>query len=159
MGGASLNDKFELMTSNYGMCRFETQRRHPKSLGRMEQALLDTIQSTTKKKFDGKLEVTDESKEYDVDGFCKVVESGIQQYGFEPLFYGWNSSTSIMINLAKDRHMIGYEEVMVQHQIRLVEPPIATNAAGVETAESKQIRFAAYDEYKRRGISLSHLYL
>ena len=117
MGGASLNDKFELMTSNYGMCRFETQRRHPKSLGRMEQALLDTIQSTTKKKFNGKLEVTDESKEYDVDGFCKVVESGIQQYGFEPLFYGWNSSTSIMINLAKDRHMIGYKEVMMQHQI------------------------------------------
>jgi hypothetical protein len=103
MGGATLTIDYESKLSAYALLQFETQRWMPKTLRTLECKFQEQIRDSAVKKFDGKLKVANEAKEYNLEKFCEEVKNGIQYYGFQPFFYGPSQTdATTMINYVED---------------------------------------------------------
>jgi len=58
IGGARLNDAYEIVEGDNSLYRFFTQRRHEKTITSIERALRESRDTTTAVKFNGTLEPT-----------------------------------------------------------------------------------------------------
>ena len=76
--------------------------------GRWNSSFKSKFETLQIKKFDGKLEVANEAKEYGLEKFSEEVKNGILYYGFQPFFYGLSQAdANKMINYVEDRHLGG----------------------------------------------------
>ena len=58
IGGAKLNDNYEMSTGDNSLYRFATQRRHEKTITAIERSLREARDSITAIKFNGTLDTT-----------------------------------------------------------------------------------------------------
>ena len=81
IGGSFLDDQYRLTgTRHY---QYTSQRRSAKAVNSIEQALLTTIESKTAPKFNGNLEKTPSSSEYELEklSFIKQLKQKVQRHG------------------------------------------------------------------------------
>jgi hypothetical protein len=161
MGGAALTIDYELEASAYALLQYETQRRTPKTLRTLEFKFQEQIRDSSIKKFDGKLEVANEAKEYGLEKFSEEVKNGILYYGFQPFFYGPSQAdANKMINYVEDRHLVDLATVLQEHTTRLVKPAVVLDpVTNNETQESAKARLKCYDAYEQRDMALTRLYI
>ena len=81
IGGGELDDEYKLTgTRHY---KYTSQRRSAKVINSIEQALLKAIESKEIDKFNGKLEITKSSMDYELDkeGFVKQLKKKVRLHG------------------------------------------------------------------------------
>ena len=156
IGGNELDNSYRLMgTRHY---RFTSQRRSAKVINSIEQALINTIASKDSEKFNGSLEKTASTSEYEMDKetFIKRLKKKVQLHG-QQTFYAVEYDGEVVL-LFENYHKVTVDEVIVQHEIRSEEAdPELDDATGLETDESKERRFIAYDEFEFDDFGLSRL--
>jgi hypothetical protein len=82
IGGAGLNDAYEMSAEDFSLHRFSTQRRHEKTITSIESALRDTYDSTTGVKFNGALEPTHGTpNEIGKERFLVLLKNRVKVYG------------------------------------------------------------------------------
>ena len=156
LGGSKLDDTYRLTGTRHN--RFTGQRRGPKVINSIEQALLKTIDSTDACKFNGNLEKTESAQptEIDKETFIKQLQKKVRLHG-QQSFYSIMYQTEV-ITLFDNYHKFTVEEVIDQHEYRCDEPqPVLDTNTNLETEESKQLRFESYDEYEFDDFGLSRL--
>jgi len=121
LGGSELNDNYELTgTRTY---KYSAQRRHPKAIGSLEQALIDARDSTTIPKFNGQLELdktASSEPEVDKAEFVKLLKDKVKHYG-QQSFYVANIDGHA-VSLFENYHKLSVEDVINQHTARCNEP-------------------------------------
>ena len=156
IGGSELDDTYKLTgTRHY---RFTGQRRGPKVVNSIEQALLKTIDSNDAYKFNGNLEKTESSPETEIDKetFIKQLQKKVRLHG-QQSFYAIMYQTEVL-SLFDHYHKFTVEEVIDQHEYRSNEPaPVIDPNTQTETPDSIQLRFESYDEYEFDEFGLSRL--
>jgi len=156
IGGGDLDDEYNLTgTRHY---KYTSQRRSAKVINSIEQALLKAIESKETDKFNGKLETTKSSLENELDkeSFVKQLKKKVRLHG-QQSFYAIFQDNKVL-NLLDHHHKFTVEEVIDQYKLRCEEPaPELDPDTGVETEESKQLRFESYDDYEFDDFGLSRL--
>ena len=117
--------------------RFTSQRRSAKVINSIEQALINTIASKDSEKFNGSLEKTASTSEYEMDKetFIKRLKKKVQLHG-QQTFYAVEYDGEVVL-LFENYHKVTVDEVIVQHEIRSEEAdPELDDATGLETDES-----------------------
>ena len=156
IGGSELDNTYNLTgTRHY---RFTGQRRGPKVVNSIEQALLKIIDSNDACKFNGNLEKTESSPSNEIDkvNFIKQLQKKVRLHG-QQSFYAIMYQAEVL-SLFDHYHKFTVEEVIDQHEYRSTEPdPVIDPDTLTETDESKQLRFESYDEYEFDEFGLSRL--
>ena len=82
IGGAGLNDAYEVSAEDFSLYRFSTQRRHEKTFTSIESALRDKCDSTTGIKFNGALEPNHgTTTEIGKERFLVLLKKRFKEYG------------------------------------------------------------------------------
>jgi len=156
IGGSDLDDSYRLTgTRHY---KFTAQRRGPKVINSIEQALLNTIASKDADKFDGNLDKTSSSTKNEIDKatFIKQLKKRVRLHG-QQTFYSVMYQSELL-SLFDHYHKFTVEEVISQHEYRCDEPvPDIDPNTNLETPESQQLRFEAYDDFEFDDFGLSRL--
>ena len=156
IGGSFLDDQYRLTgTRHY---QYTSQRRSAKVVNSIEQALLTTIESKTAPKFNGNLEKTPSSSEYEIEklNFIKQLKRKVQRHGQQTFYAAFYQNE--VVSLFEHYHKFTVEEIIDQYELRCEEPvPEVDPDTGNETEESRQLRFEAYDEYEFDDFGLSRL--
>ena len=164
LGGCALNNNYELIEAK--SFKFIAQCRNLKQ----QQTNLHTIESAmndSTPKFNGKLELSENSSELDKDKFFDQLKHLVCLYGLQNFFYLPNSQGS-MTYLLDDSHLFTLDQVVQEDYQRLHEPdpvyevqnlpspstPSASDSGttmiptNVETDDSILARFKCYDEHE-----------
>ena len=156
IGGGELDDTYRLTgTRHY---KFTTQRRSAKVVNSIEQALLKAIDAKDVSKFNGNLETTPSTTEYELDkeSFVKQLRKKVRLHGQQSFFT--ITYQDQVLNLFEHYHKLTVEEVIEQYELRCDEPAPENDPVTLqETETSKQLRFEAYDDYEFDDFGLSRL--
>ena len=80
IGGAKLNDKYEMVTGDNSLYRFATQRRHEKTITAIERSLREARDSITGIKFNGTLETSSaNSNEIGKERFITLLKKRVKE--------------------------------------------------------------------------------
>ena len=156
VGGSPLDNTYQLITSEESF-KCALQLRNAKTLLGIEYDFRKSSASSTSLKYDGKLkldssEVT--SKELDKEEFLLAVDEAIMSYGLQTFFY-LPDQTGTIKYLAEEPHMFTIDQIMVEHDSRMIEPAPLLDDNDEETVDSISARFKCYYKYERFDISLS----
>ena len=159
LGGSSLKDDYSLKRLN--SYKYTTQLRSSKQSASSERALMDSRDSSSIIKFDGKLELstslTTIPTELDKDEFIKSLKDKVSYYGLQTFFY-LPGSNGTMLSLLDHAHSFSLQDVIAEFQDRSrtpkteFEPDLIT-----ETKLSIASRLKSYDEYEQYDFALSRL--
>ena len=87
LGGSPLDDNYQPTMNKRLTYHFASQRRNPKTISSIEQALITARDSTTTLKFDGRLEPTvGSSTEIGKERFMTLLQRRVKEYGHETFY-------------------------------------------------------------------------
>ena len=158
LGGSSLQDDYSLKRLN--SYKYTTQLRSSKQSASSERALMDSRDSSSIIKFDGKLELSTSATiptELDKDEFIKSLKDKVSYYGLQTFFY-LPGSNGTMLSLLDHAHSFSLQDVIAEFQDRCRTPKIKFEAdLFTVTQLSKASALKAYDEYEQYDFALSRL--
>ena len=153
IGAAPLDDNYRLTGERH--YRFTAQRRGAKVINSIKQTLLNAINSKDTDKFNGNLERTEStlSNEIDKESFIKQLQKKVRLHG-QQTFFAITYENSVL-SLFEHYHKFTVEDVIAHHELRTEEPaPEFDPTTNLETEESKQLRFKAYNDYEFNDFGL-----
>ena len=156
IGGSFLDDQYRLTGNRH--YQYTSQRRSANVVSSIEQALLTTIESKTAPKFNGNLEKTPSSSEFELEKltFIKQLKRKVQRHGQQTFYAAFYQNE--VVSLFEHYHKFTVEEIIDQYELRCSEPPPELDpTTGDEIEESRQLQFESYDEYEFNDIGLSRL--
>ena len=114
LGGSSLKDDYSLKRLN--SYKYTTQLRSSKQSASSERALMDSRDSSSIIKFDGKLEFSTSvtiPTELDKDEFIKSLKDKVSYYGLQSFFY-LPGSNGTMLSLLDHAHSFSLQDVIAE---------------------------------------------
>lgn len=160
LGGSPLNCDYTAVGGDFYYSS-TTQLRSIKHLPVLEALLQKKKDDPSTRQFNGQLETIASSSvsELDKEEFIRAIEDIVDRYGFESFFYVPHPlQPTTMINLAEEPHTLSFEQVITDHNDRLVQPPKVFESDGItETPASISARFACYDDYEKCDFGLSRI--
>ena len=139
IGGAKLNDNYEMSTGDNSLYRFATQRRHEKTITAIERSLREARDSITAIKFNGTLDTTPGNvNEIGKERFITLLKKRVKEHG-QQTFYWIRDSDGKVVDLFDNAHRFKLDTVVAEHKRRL----------------EKRTDFETYDEIERDEVELS----
>ena len=139
IGGAKLNDNYEMSTGDNSLYRFATQRRHEKTITAIERSLREARDSITAIKFNGTLDTTPGNvNEIGKERFITLLKKRVKEHG-QQTFYWIRDSDGKVVDLFDNSHRFKLDTVVAEHKRRL----------------EKRTDFETYDEIERDEVELS----
>ena len=122
IGGARLNDAYEIVEGDNSLYRFFTQRRHEKTITSIERALRESRDTTTAVKFNGTLEPTDgNSNEIGKERFITLVlKKCVKEHG-QQTFYWIRDTDNKVVDLFDNAHCFKLDGVIAEYIRRLAK--------------------------------------
>ena len=156
IGGSPLDIEYRMISPKLAY-KHVSQLRVLKQLQDNQKSLLHAKDSAMTLKFNGKLEIEDESsKELDKDQFIDHLKNKMRYYGLQTWFY-LPSVNDDMCLLLDESHLFTVAQVIENYNMRMLEPPALYDSEGDETVASIKRRHIAYDEYEHWDIGTSRL--
>jgi hypothetical protein len=142
IGGSPLNDKYQPTIDKRLTYHFASQRRNPKTISSIEQALITSRDSTTTLKFDGRLEPTvGSASEIGKERFMTLLQRRVEEHGHETFYYMKNNTGSV-VNILEHSHNFTLDMALVEIETRM---------------EFENTDSSAFDSYEIDDITLSRL--
>jgi hypothetical protein len=142
IGGSKLDDDYmSLVTNGTSLFRFSTQRRHEKTLAKIEGNLRAARDSATTIKFNGKLEApAGNLTEIGKERFVQLLQRRVIEHG-QQTFYHVRDIDGKVVNLFENSHRFKLEAIVDEHNRR------------VAVGNAHEL----YDQYERDEIELSRM--
>ena len=165
LGGSALTITYTLAGPSSLNFRSINQTRAIRVVTAIEGALNKRRDEITSLKFNGKLDtnISATLTELNKTSFEFELSRLIANHGLQTFFYVPSSGTPDMIFLPDHAHKITVQNVIDEHNSRMLEPSAVNevdssgNPTNVETVSSKLNRFKCYDQYELTDITLSRL--
>ena len=112
IGGAKLNNKYEMVAGDNSLCRFATQRRHEKDITAIERSLRESRDTTTAIKFNGTLETTPGNiNEIGKERFIFALKRRVKEHG-QQTFYWIRDTNNKVVDLFENAHRFKLDTVV-----------------------------------------------
>jgi hypothetical protein len=119
IGGAKLDDTYHsVITRGTSLFHFSTQRRHKKTLAKIEDNLRAARNSVTTIKFNGRLEAPEGNlTEIGKERFVQLLKRRVTEHG-QQTFYHIRDVDGKVIHLVENSHRFTLQAVIVEHVCR-----------------------------------------
>jgi hypothetical protein len=139
IGGAKLNDAYEIVSEENSLYRFSTQRRHEKTIMSIERALRESRDTTSAIKFNGTLEPTaGVANEIGKERFVTLLKKRVKEHG-QQTFYWIRDTDGRVIDLFEHAHRFKVEGVIAEHTRRIA---VNTNYESYDAIERDEVELS-----------------
>lgn len=159
LGGAKLDDNYQcVVPKGASLFRFSTQRRHEKTLAKIEENLRVARDSITTIKFNGRLEPTEGNpSEIGKERFVQLLKRKVIEHGQQTFYYIRDIDMKV-VDLFDNSHRFKLQAVIDEHVRRCGDAESEgeeTDPSTIPTSDAEP--FERYDQFERDEVELSRM--